>query len=148
MQNLANEKRIALLGVAVSVAMVAARALAGETTNFEHVYIAQATDPTQPSGIRPVVKSEGGLLIHVDPRTGAILKEPAPGSVPLLVSPQFLNSISTSHQGLVEALSSVPGGGVKLDLQGRFQSPLIATVDAEGKVKIQHLEPPGAQEKK
>jgi hypothetical protein len=32
-----------------------------------------------------------------------------------------------------------PGGGVKVDLQGRFQSPLIATVDGNGKVRTQHL---------
>jgi len=33
----------------------------------------------------------------------------------------------------------VPGGGVKVDLQGRFRSPLIATVGADGKLKTQHL---------
>jgi hypothetical protein len=38
----------------------------------------------------------------------------------------------------VEVQSSVPGGGVKLDLQGRFQSPLVVTIDADGKVKMQH----------
>jgi hypothetical protein len=34
---------------------------------------------------------------------------------------------------------SAPGGGVKVDLQGRFQSPLFATVDANGKIKVHHL---------
>jgi hypothetical protein len=43
----------------------------------------------------------------------------------------------------------VPGGGVKVDLQGRFQSPLFAITDANGKVKMQHLhEMPGADDKK
>jgi hypothetical protein len=33
----------------------------------------------------------------------------------------------------------VPGGGVRIDLQGRFQSPLIGTIGTDGKVKIEHL---------
>jgi len=90
----------------------------------------------------PAVTAEGapGMVIYVDPQTGAILKAPAPGTVPLQLSPQLTNSLSTSHQGLVETPSSVAGGGVKLDLQGRFQNPLIVTIDAGGKVKMQHLD--------
>ena len=41
---------------------------------------------------------------------------------------------------LVETPSSVAGGGVRLDLQGRFQNPLIVTIDAGGKVKMRHLD--------
>jgi hypothetical protein len=88
------------------------------------------------------------MTIHVDPQTGAILKEPAPGTVPLPLTPQLQNALSTSHQGLVEAPGAVPGGGVKLDLQGRFQSPLIVTIDSDGKVTMQHLDAtpePGAK---
>ena len=89
-----------------------------------------------------------GMVIYIDPQTGAILKEAAPGSVPLQLSPQLANSLSTSHQGLVETPSPVAGGGVKVDLQGRFQNPLIVTIDADGKVKTHHLgETPGAADK-
>ena len=42
----------------------------------------------------------------------------------------------------------MPGGGVKLDLQGRFQSPLIATVDENGKVRMQHLGEPAEPDHK
>jgi len=80
-----------------------------------------------------------GMTIYIDPNTGAILKEPAPGTVPLQLTPQLQNALSTSDRGLVEVPGSVPGGGVKLDLQGRFQSPLFATIDANGKIRIQHL---------
>jgi hypothetical protein len=83
------------------------------------------------------------MKIYIDPQIGAILREPAPGTAPLQLSPELRNALSTSHQGLVEAPSSVPGGGVKVDLQGRFQSPLVVTIDSSGKVKMQHLgEPP------
>jgi hypothetical protein len=96
--------------------------------------------PQQPAGESAAVPSgAAGMMIHIDPQTGAVLREPAPGTVPLQLTPALQNAFSTSHQGLVEVPSSVPGGGVKLHLQGRFQSPLIATIDANGKLKMQHL---------
>ena len=89
----------------------------------------------EPAGPAPA----SGLMIYVDPHTGALLREPAPGAVPLPLSPKLQNALSTSHQGLVEVPSTVPGGGVRIDLQGRFQHPYIATIDSSGAVRIQHL---------
>jgi hypothetical protein len=90
-----------------------------------------------------------GMTVYIDPKTGAFLSEPAPGTAPLQLTPQLRNALSTSHEGLVEVPSSVPGGGVKIDLQGRFQSPLTATTDAGGKVTMQHVdETPKAAGKK
>jgi hypothetical protein len=80
-----------------------------------------------------------GMTIHIDPQTGAILEGPAPGSVPMQMSPDLMNALSTSHAGLLEVPSHVPGGGVIVDLQGRFQNPLIGTIDSSGKLKVQHL---------
>ena len=96
----------------------------------------------QPRAETPAASPGGppGMVIYIDPQTGAILKEPAPGTVPLQLSPQLFNALSTSHQGLVETPSSVPDGGVKVDLQGRFQNPLIGTIDADGKVRMQHAD--------
>jgi hypothetical protein len=82
------------------------------------------------------------MTIHIDPQTGALLEGPAPGSVPLQMTPDLQNALSTSHQGLVEVPSTVPGGGVMVDLQGRFLSPLVGTIDSSGKLKIQHLHRP------
>ena len=78
-----------------------------------------------------------GMIIYIDPQAGVILHEPAPGTVPLQVIPGLHNALSTSHQDLVETPAA--GGGVKVDLQGRFQSPLTATIDANGNLRIQHL---------
>jgi hypothetical protein len=60
--------------------------------------------------------------------------------LPLQLPPSLLNALSTSHQGLVEAPSPVPGGGVMVDLQGRFRSMLFATIGPDGRVKIMHLD--------
>jgi hypothetical protein len=103
------------------------------------------TSAPQASADKPAGVPEGafGMIIHIDPQTGELRKAPAPGTVPLQLSPQERNAFSTSHQGLVEMPSSIAGGGVKLDLQGRFQSPLVVTIDPDGKFKMQHLgEPP------
>jgi hypothetical protein len=94
-----------------------------------------------PPAERPAAIPEGaaGMKVYIDPQTGTIRRDPAPGTLPLQLTPQEQNALSTSHQGLVETPSPVPGGGVKLDLQGRFQSPLIGTIDANGKVQMRHL---------
>jgi hypothetical protein len=94
-----------------------------------------------PPAEQPAAVPEGasGMKAYIDPQTGAIRTDAAPGTEPLPLTPQERNALSTSHDGLVQVPSSVLGGGVKLDLQGRFQSPLIATIDANGKVKTQHL---------
>ena len=127
---------LTLLVASGSFAVAARPAFPGE---HQSVHSAQ----TQPTAEQPPTAAPAavpGMTIHVDPKTGAILKEPAPGTVPLQLTPQLRNALSTSHQGLVEAPSSVAGGGVKLDLQGRFQSPVVVTIDADGKVRLQHLE--------
>jgi len=64
-----------------------------------------------------------GLTVHVDPKTGEFVSRPAPGTPPLSLTPEEQNAFSTSHQGLTEVPVAKPGGGYKLDLKGRFQSP-------------------------
>ena len=92
------------------------------------------------SGQTPAVPGgQGGIVVYIDPQTGAIRPDPAPGTVPLQLSPWETNANRTDHEGLVEVPNPVPGGGVKLDLQGRFQSPLMGTIDANGKARVQRL---------
>jgi hypothetical protein len=83
-------------------------------------------------------KPAPGMKVYIDPQTGAFLSEPAPGTVPPAASAAERNAFSTSHQGLVEVPSSVPGGGVRLDIQGRFQSPLTAKVGSDGSIELDH----------
>lgn len=100
----------------------------------------QPSDPQSPPQ-RPATSSDNpsGIVVYIDPQTGAVRPDPASGTVPLQLTPQDTNAASTSHEGLVETPSPVPGGGVALDLQGRFQSPLIGTIDADGRARVQHL---------
>ena len=43
-------------------------------------------------------------------------------------------ALSTSSEGLVEEKSPVKGGGVMVNLQGRFQNAMTLTVDQDGNV--------------
>ena len=109
----------------------------------------QAPPPISAQAPSAAPTGGAGITIYLDPQTGAVRDTPAPGTVPLTLSPREREALSTSHQDLVEVPSTVPGGGFKLDLQGRFQSPLIGTVDGSGKVKVEHLgEKPGLHDEK
>jgi hypothetical protein len=73
------------------------------------------------------------MRVYKDPQTGEITGTPPPASPP----PPMEQSFNRSHEGLVAVPNTaVPGGGVKVDLQGRFRSHFIATKDAEGNVSV------------
>jgi hypothetical protein len=116
--------------IKVGIALIAAAA--GFEVRAEPVTIAQVTVPNAAS------EGGAGMKVYTDPKTGAIIPEPAPDSETLVLPPQLQESFSTSSEGLVQIPSPEPGGGVKLDLQGRFQSPLIATFDSDGKLRMEH----------
>jgi hypothetical protein len=77
------------------------------------------------------VQPAAGMRVFVDPQTGKVVAPP-PGTPAESQAPD----LSTSSEGLTE--TRLPGGGAKVDLQGRFQTPLVATVGADGKVSIDH----------
>jgi hypothetical protein len=85
------------------------------------------------------------IRVYTDPETGKITKPPA-DAPPAELSPKLKEAFSTSSKGLVETQSPTPGGGVMIDLKGRFRSPLTATRDSEGKLSIQHVPPEQAPE--
>ena len=79
-----------------------------------------------------------GMRVYVDPNTGEITQPPAGApAAETFESPE--PAFSTSSEGLVETPSPVSGGGVMLNLQGRFRSPLVATQGADGKISIEHM---------
>jgi len=80
------------------------------------------------AGSDVVTSPPAGMRASVDPRTGALVRDPA--DEPVEADPRF----STSTDGLV--VVPAPGGGVMLDLQGRFTSSVTATVGADGEVRI------------
>ena len=125
-----------------SAAVSTTPVLAGDGSPATAGAASSASDTRITKEPTPAAPAASGLLIHIDPQTGALLKEPDPNSVTLQFTPALRDSLATSHDGLVEEQLSGPRGGVKVHLQGRFRNPLIATTDGNGKVTIQHLREP------
>ncbi len=93
--------------------------------------------PNQESVTTAQPRAQGGFMAFIDPETGQ-LTSPTEGQarelMPLSYDEQ--NAMSTSHSGLY--MEEIPGEGMKVDLQGRFQSSVFATVDDSGEVSISH----------
>ncbi|HXJ35815.1 MAG TPA: hypothetical protein VMS22_17425 [Candidatus Eisenbacteria bacterium] len=75
-----------------------------------------------------------GMRAYVDPRTGQLMDHPPPGEP----APAATPAQSRSGVGLVETRAA--GGGMEVDLQGRFQSPLVATVGSDGTLHMHHAD--------
>lgn len=80
------------------------------------------------------VPSQQGLVLNIDPITGAIIDHPAPGATRLAIPAQLASQMSTSDEGLIERPNPSGGKGIYVNLQGRYQNAIVATVDANGKL--------------
>ena len=92
-------------------------------------------------------QSDPGMIVHIDPATGRIIappKEALPG--PVLQAP--VEGAKKPPAELRQVPSPIPGGGVMIELDERFQTPLTATVGADGKVKLEHKRTtPGSEDR-
>ena len=82
------------------------------------------------------VESEA-LRVYLDPVTGEFTGPPEQ-EVAAARNLALPAASSTSQPGLEEKPSPVPGGGTMVDLKGQFRTPLTATIDSNGKTKIEH----------
>ncbi len=100
-----------------------------------------ATDHPSADATTIVSPGTAGMWIYVNPETGEV-EAPPPTMALFPLSQAEKNAMSTSDDGLVEEPSSVTGGGVMVNLEGRFRSPLAATRDGDGKITLRHLHAP------
>ena len=105
---------------------------------------ARSSDAAQPDTAASGRAS--GLVAHIDPTTGEFLPDPPADRV---APPRAAEAAKASAPQLYEVPSPTPGGGVMIDLQDQFQTPLAATMDADGKVTVKHkpMSPAGAENK-
>lgn len=76
------------------------------------------------------------LRVYVDPETGEFTSPPeGQGPAAKMLAPTA--TFSTSHEGLQETPSRVRGGGTMVDLKGRFRTPVTATIDSDGEMRIE-----------
>jgi hypothetical protein len=88
--------------------------------------------PTANPGVGTIhdTQSAAGMRVYRDPVTGELLSSPPAGTTEPGVPKDLADQLSTSSEGLVAR--PAPGGGVMVDLQGRFQHTATVTTDADG----------------
>jgi len=74
-----------------------------------------------------------GLVLNIDPNTGAILDHPATGATKLAVSPELAARMSTTDEGLVVEVNPSGGKGKYVNLQGRYENAMVGTA-VDGKL--------------
>jgi hypothetical protein len=76
------------------------------------------------------VAGGAGMVVAVDPETGA-LRMPTAEEMQTLQSMNRDDALNLSNQGL--SAEPLTGGGIKIDLQGRFQDYSVVRVGPDGK---------------
>ena len=117
---------VALLGLVGVLLMPGAAVAPGGQVAGQGVFITTQARAEQRAG---------GYRVYVDPVSGKFIDHPVG---PLEErSVETVERLSTSHLGLVETPSPVPGGGYTIDLRGRFHSVLTAKLGDDGKYRVE-----------
>jgi hypothetical protein len=125
-------KRIALVILACGTVALAAWQLApGDSARAT---TRSKTDAPVANSHPTASNSNAGYVVHFDDK-GKIVEAVSPQDQADF-NAQLNAAINTSSEGLVEQVNPVAGGGIKLDLQGRFQSAQVATKKADGSVYV------------
>lgn len=138
---------------AIAPALVASLALAGAQEAEEPAPeaapgTARGPAPAASTGedvdppARDMPAGPAGVRVHLDPLTGEILDRPAepePEGQAAEDRPSGVSGprgwLNTYGDDLIQ--EALPGGGFKVDLRGRFQSAVVATIDPEtGAVEV------------
>lgn len=87
-----------------------------------------------------------GQIVFVDPETGEVLTGEAAAEAALEEqNSAFVEALTDqlaetfSAEGLTEERTET--GAIAVDLEGRFQNPLVATVGANGGITVEHFAP-------
>jgi hypothetical protein len=99
---------------------------------------ARVTLPEQ-TGVSPVPAGAPGLRVYRDPETGQ-LGPPPPGMRVPALSAKELRMLNRSDRGLQER--HLPGGGVAVNLQGRYRNMVVTTIDASGSPTVNCAQTP------
>lgn len=98
-------------------------------------YDAPSTKTTAPAQSTITPLGSAGLVLNIDPVTGAIVDQPVSGATKLSIPASLSERWSTSDEGLIEQPNPSGGKGVYVNLQGRFENGMVGTIDANGALK-------------
>jgi hypothetical protein len=122
--------------VAAFVVVAAAVALLSVTVD--------ADQPAQASNTSELIVLPAGYVVHIDPATGNIVEQ-SPSATPVAIDHEMSNALSTSFEGLKEVPSPVRGGGMMIDLQGRFQNSMVVVTDEDGNLTAPCISDPATK---
>jgi hypothetical protein len=91
-----------------------------------------------PGVANAVVTGASGYRAVIDPATGRLAETDASKSTTALPA-DLVNALRTDSEGLVERKSPVEGGGFYVNLEGRFQSSMVAGIDENGRLTTECL---------
>jgi hypothetical protein len=139
-------------GILLSIALVSAwvawmpqRARASDRDGTSVTKQISEGDSVKQSGARP--EKAPAMKIYIDPETGNF-SEPPTQPVPTESQKSFDASKELAPE-LRQVPSPRPGGGVMIDLKGRFRNPLTVNRRVDGKRTLGHSsEPANSSEKK
>lgn len=131
-------KHLAMLGVLLAVCIGCTDARPPASMNERQATYVDPVMDRQPESSDSTARSAASTQkAYVDPQTGKFVPPPRvqapPDNQPL--SPAAL---SMSVETLQEEPSPVPGGGMMIDLKGRYRSPITATIDGDGRTTVEH----------
>jgi hypothetical protein len=138
--------KVALVALLTALAGGCAHKLAPQVVSGELITIPDSSQPplnTTPAREVPnsaggVPQSGAGFVVHIDPITGQILPKPPIPSSGQELDLQQRQSLPAQTPQVLEVPSEVPGGGVKVNLNRQFHIPLVATIDTDGKITLEH----------
>lgn len=85
------------------------------------------------AGLTVATPSAQGLILNIDPNTGAILDHPASNATRLALPADLASRLSTTDEGLMEQPNPSGGKGTYVNLQGRYENAIVGTA-ANGKL--------------
>ena len=84
-------------------------------------------------------RTEAGQKAYIDPDSGDLVSQLTNGTEAAPEDPAIPQaSLSVSEEAMKEEPSPVFGGGVMIDLNGRFQNPVSATIAEDGSATVDH----------
>jgi hypothetical protein len=108
---------------ALLIALLALPVVGGDRPQNAPVASSTAGDPVSTPAFA------AGQILNLDP-SGKINYAQQASDIQTVLG----DAASTSSEGLVMEKSKVPGGGVMVNLQGRFQNAMTMSIDANGTV--------------
>jgi hypothetical protein len=121
-------KKTAAVGAALFVVLAAAIGLYEMHSSIRPAET-QATTERQPE----TLQTGEGMRVYLDPETGEFIPRPIDATQPD-VAKDITDPMNTSSEGLI--IEPAPGGGVMIDLRGRFRNMATATIDSEGNMVV------------